>query len=67
MLLAVILRKTIRSLVNYDARHFWKRRLDPMPNPNRDILRRRILKPLDIVEAVVIELGKQRSEPRFDL
>ncbi len=43
-----------------------KGRLDPLVNPNGDVLRRRIFEAGDLVQAMMIELREQRPERLFD-
>ena len=63
---SVIFRETVLRLEHDDARKLRQRRLGPLPDPDRDIFRRRIFEPLDIIQIIMVEPVKQRFKDGFD-
>src|SRR5688572_8585397 len=55
------------GLVDVDLGEQRQARLEPFPDPDREALRGRVVEPLDVVEAAVVERVEQRRERRLDV
>ena len=63
---AAVFGPAILSLEHDDTRKWGQPRLGPVPDPDRDIFRRRVFEPLDIVQITMVEPFEQRFERGFD-
>src|ERR1700730_8862712 len=59
-------RPAIQRLEHDDARKLRQRGFCPLPDPDRDIFRRGVFEPLDIVQITMVELVEQGLEGRLD-
>src|ERR1700732_1400599 len=59
-------RPAIQRLEHDDARKLRQRGFCPLPDPDRDIFRRGVFEPLDIVQITMVELVEQGFEGRLD-
>ena len=55
------------GLAHDDPREPGQRGLEAIPDPRGEVLARRVLEPLDLVEVVVVELVEQRLERGLDV
>src|SRR5690606_8383382 len=55
------------GLVDHDLRQLRQRRLQALPDPDREALAGRVLQPFDLVEVVVVQLPVQRLEGGLDV
>jgi hypothetical protein len=64
---ALVFSPAVRRLVDSDGGKLGKRRADARPDPDGDVFGSRIGEAFDIIEAMMIELLKQRRKGRFDI
>ena len=63
---SIIFREAIRCLEYNDARELGQGGFCPYPDPDRDIFRRGVFEPLDIVQIAMVEPFEQRLEDGLD-
>jgi hypothetical protein len=63
---SVVFREAILRLENHDARKLGQGGFYPLPDPDRDIFRRGVFEPIDIVQITMVEPFEQRFEGGLD-
>jgi hypothetical protein len=63
---SVVFCEAILRLENHDARKLGQGGFYPLPDPDRDIFRRGVFEPIDIVQITMVEPFEQRFERGFD-